>query len=258
MYPILFQYKIPFPFLIETLQIGTYGVMLGLAFYCAFLVLEREFKLHNKDQELAYKILLAAILCGIIGAKLFHILDNFSEFLSSPKEMIFSGAGLSVYGGLVLALVVCYFIVKQAKENYLELADMAAPAIAVGYFFGRIGCHVAGDGCYGITTSSIFGVAYPNGIVPTTALVFPTPLFESFLSFIFAGLMLNLRKKSLPHGTVFFIYLALNGIARFSIEFIRNNPKILIGLTQAQFIAIGLFVFSVGGVIYNNMKRANA
>jgi phosphatidylglycerol:prolipoprotein diacylglycerol transferase len=247
MYPILFKYKF--------LEIGSYGVMLGLAFYCGFLLLEREFKRNDKDPELAYKILLTSIICGIFGAKLFHILDNFSDFLVNPRAMIFSGSGLSVYGGLVLALIACYFLVKANKEDYLELADMTAPILAVGYFLGRIGCHVSGDGCYGITTDSIFATTYPNGLSPISSGVFPTPLFESFLSFIFAGLMLNLRKVKLPKGTVFFAYLALNGITRFFIEFIRTNPKIAAGLTQAQFVGIGLFIFSASGIIYNRYKQ---
>ncbi|MBN1533993.1 MAG: prolipoprotein diacylglyceryl transferase [Spirochaetes bacterium] len=241
MYPLLFSYGI--------ISIGGYGIMLGLAFYLGFLVGEREFKLSGKDPELAYKLFLAAIPSGIVGAKIFHILEHLSEFARDPMAMIFSGAGLSVYGGLVLALAVSIIIIKKNKENVLNIFDIATPTLALGYAVGRIGCHVAGDGCYGITTESFLGVAYPNGIVPTTAEVLPVPLFESLISFIVFFALLQLRKRELPAGMIFFIYLICNAVPRFALEFIRLNPKLILGLTQAQCIAICLLITAVIGII---------
>ena len=115
MYPILFQFK--------ALSIGGYGVMLGLGFYFSFLLAEREFILRGKNPDLAYKLLLAAIPCGIIGSKLFHILEHLDEFKADPAGMIFSGAGLSAYGGILLSLIVCGIIIYVHKESFLELAD---------------------------------------------------------------------------------------------------------------------------------------
>lgn len=249
MYPVIFQYKM--------ITITTFGVMLGIAFYCAFLLLERELKLHKKDPELAYRILIVTIPSAIVGAKIAHILENLKEFSADPMGMIFSGAGLSVYGGVLLSLITCYFLVRKYKENYLQMADYAAPAIALGYALGRIGCHVSGDGDYGTVTASLWGTAYPNGIVPSSAAVYPTPLFESFFSFFVCGLLLQLRKKELPTGTIFFLYLILNGLPRFLVEFIRVNPIVAFGLTQAQLVAIGLVI--AGGVgLYRSMKLRKA
>jgi phosphatidylglycerol:prolipoprotein diacylglycerol transferase len=247
MFPIFFQYKI--------IQIGGYGVMLGLGFYFAFLLTEREFILHKKNPDLAYKILLAAIPCGIIGSKLFHILEHLSEFRMDPWGMIFSGAGLSAYGGILMSLLVCWIIIRLNKESFLEIGDITAPALMLGYCFGRFGCHVAGDGCYGIPTASFFGTAYPNGIVPTNEFVYPTPLFEVAFAVLATGFLLQMRKRELMRGTMFFTYMILAGVPRLLVEFIRLNPKMFFGLSQAQVISIGLIIAGVAGLVYNHRKK---
>lgn len=243
MYPIIFNYKL--------ITIGTYGLLLGTAFYLGFLLAEREFKIQGKDPDLAYKLLIAIIPSAIIGAKIFHIFDNITEFLKDPAAMIFSGAGLSVYGGFLLSFIVAAVIIRKSGEKILNIFDLTSPAMALGYGIGRLGCHASGDGCFGITTDSVFGVAYPNGLVPISANVFPTPLFESLLSLGFFLVLMRLRKKELTAGTVFFIYLIMNGAARFLIEFIRRNPSALFGLTQAQLVAFAFIVAGAAGIFYN-------
>lgn len=241
MYPILFNYKI--------ITIGSYGLLLGAAFYIAFLLLEREFKLRGINPELAYKLLIAIIPSAVIGAKLFHIFENMSEFLASPADMIFSGAGLSVYGGFVLSFIVAVILIKKNNEQVLKVFDATSPSMALGYGIGRLGCHASGDGCYGIATDSVFGVAYPNGIIPVSVNVFPAPLFESFISFLFFFILMRIRKRDTNPGFIFFLYLILNGAARFSIEFIRLNPPAAFGLTQAQLVAICFIITGVAGLI---------
>ncbi|HDP80366.1 MAG TPA: prolipoprotein diacylglyceryl transferase [Spirochaetes bacterium] len=248
MYPILFQYKF--------ISIGGYGLMLGLGFYLAYLLFERELKLRDMDPELAYKILLAAIPGGIVGSKLFHILEHMDEFAADPAGMLFSGAGLSVYGGFILSMLLAWVIVRKSRVPFLRAADIVTPSLALGYCFGRFGCHVAGDGCYGIDTASFVGTAYPNGIVPTTATVYPTPLFEVFFSFLVFLLMMRLRKREMPEGRLFFIYLVLYGLPRFLVEFIRLNPRGLLGLTQAQFVGILLVIGGIVGWMYTGRRKA--
>lgn len=250
MYPIFFSYKF--------ITIGSYGVMLGLGFYLAFLLTEREFKIAGKDPELAYKILLAAIPSAIAGAKIFHILEHLDEFFKDPSGMIFSGAGLSAYGGYIFAFIFSIILIRMNKESILEIFDLTAPAMAIGYAVGRIGCHVSGDGCYGKTTDSIIGMAYPNGIVPSSAEVYPTPLFESFYAFLLFALLMQLRKKGFRSGTVFFAYLVINGIGRFAVEFIRVNPEILFGFTQAQLVAIVFSATGLIGLLMVNRKNSHA
>jgi phosphatidylglycerol:prolipoprotein diacylglycerol transferase len=244
MYPILFNYKL--------ITIGSYGLLLGLAFYISFLLLEREFTTKKIDPELAYKLLIVIIPSAIIGAKLFHILDNFSEFLSAPSAMIFSGAGLSVYGGFILSFISAMFVIKKNNEGVLKIFDATSPSMALGYAIGRLGCHASGDGCYGLPTDSILGMAYPNGIVPITVNVYPTPLFESFASLIFFLILMRLRKTEMKTGVIFFIYLIMNGFARFTVEFIRLNPVTSFGLTQAQIVALCFITAGIAGIIIVN------
>ncbi len=250
MFPILFQYKF--------ISIGGYGTMLGLGFYLAFLLFERELKLRDMNPDLAYKILLAAIPGGIVGSKVFHILEHLDEFAADPMGMIFSGAGLSAYGGFLLSFLLVWYIVHRSGERFLTVTDAATPAMALGYCFGRFGCHVAGDGCYGIETTSFLGLAYPNGIVPSSIPVYPTPLFEVLFSFVVLVAMLKLRKRELPEGQLFFLYLVLNGLPRFLVEFIRLNPKMALGLTQAQFIGLFFIAAGIAGWIYTRKRAVQA
>ncbi len=249
MYPIIFNYKF--------ITIGSYGLLLGLAFYLPFLFMEREYKRTGIDPDLAYRILITVIPSAIIGAKLFHILENLGSFRKDPMDMIFSGAGLSVYGGFVLSFITAFYLIRKSNEDILKVFDVSAAPMALGYGIGRLGCHVSGDGCYGIPTDSIFGMAYPNGIVPVSVTVYPTPLFESVLSFIFFYILMQLRKGDHRKGFLIFTYLILNGLSRFSVEFIRLNPEILLGLTQAQFVAMGFILAGISGHIYiSRIRRA--
>ncbi|MCU0821655.1 MAG: prolipoprotein diacylglyceryl transferase [Spirochaetes bacterium] len=250
MFPIIFKYKI--------ITIGGYGVMLGLGFYLAFLLLEREFKLRDINPELAYKILLLAIPCGIVGSKIFHILEHLDQFITDPVNMIFSGSGLSAYGGYVMAYILAVIMIKKNNERVLRVFDTASPSLALGYCFGRFGCHVAGDGCYGLKTMSFWGTPYPNGIVPSSMPVYPTPLFEVFVSFIAVGVLLKMRKMELKEGRLFFTFLIFSGLPRFLVEFIRLNPKLIAGLSQAQVIGILFILTGIAGWIYSGRKEAAA
>ncbi len=248
MYPIIFQYKM--------ITIGSYGVFLGAAFYLSFLLLEREFKIARVNPDLAYKILMVVIPSAIIGAKLFHILENFSTFLKDPGAMIFSGGGLSVYGGFVLSFIIVYFLIRKNGESPMKIFDLASPPMALGYGIGRLACHVSGDGCYGIATGSFCGMAYPNGIVPTSVNVLPTPLMESFMSFMFFFILLQLRKRPHREGLIIFTYLILSGVARFSIEFVRLNHEIALGMTQAQIVGVVSMTVGVLGILFTARRNS--
>ena len=241
MYPIIFKYKM--------LTIGGYGIMLGLAFYLGFLLVERELKLHDKDPEIAYKALLLIVPSAIIGAKIFHIVDFFGDFLRDPIGMILSGSGLSVMGGFILSFFVAIVLFKKIGESIPQMFDFFTPGMAFSYGVGRLGCHVAGDPCYGVQTATFIGTPYPNGLAPVSVPVFPTPLFESFMSFVFFFIIMRLRKKEMPLGMLFSIYLILHGFARLMVEFLRTNPKVLSIFTQSQVIGI-IFIIVGSGLVF--------
>jgi phosphatidylglycerol:prolipoprotein diacylglycerol transferase len=250
MFPAIFQTTLfGSPFVI-----GSYGIMLGIGFYSAFRVLEREVVIDKKNPDLAFYILLAAVLLGLLGAKLFYIFENFAQFSAAPIEILFSRSGLVVYGGLLLALAGCALIIRLYKYSVIEVFDLSAPAIATGFAFGRIGCHISGDGCHGIRSASFLALPYPNGIIPTLETVHPTSLFESFFFFKIAGTHLILRRDNHSKGWIFSLFLILTGTTRFLIEFIRLNPDLIAGLTQAQLIAAAMVTAGVAGLITTRFR----
>ncbi len=156
----------------ELLKIGpitvySYGLMLGIAFLVGNLLLTAELRRLGRDPGLATTVTMLGLIGGVAGAKLFHILENWSEFLARPTDTLFSSGGLTFYGGFLLATLFIFLYFRSRKLSLLSFADVAAPALAIGYGFGRIGCQLAGDGDYGIPTDLPWAMTYPHGTVPT-------------------------------------------------------------------------------------------
>ena len=127
------------------------------------------------------------------------------------------------------------------------MLDLAAPAVSVGYGVGRIGCLVSGDGDYGIPTTLPWGMSFPHGLVPTTQRVHPTPIYELLVALLIAGYLWRRGAQSgdgrtPPVGQITGEYLVLSGVARFLVEFIRINPRIYWGMSNAQVAALGSVV----------------
>jgi len=196
---------------------------------------------------------------GIVGAKLYHVLESPRELLAHPVGELFSQFGFAWFGGLIAGIATFVFLARRYQIPFLKLCDVASPAAALGYGIGRIGCLLSGDGDYGIPTSLPWGMRFPNGLVPTTERVHPTPLYEFavaviiFLILRHLGLRwfvsrtdeqtaaiegapsLGLARKS---GSLFALFLILSGASRFVVEFIRINPKVFLGLTNAQIASL--------------------
>lgn len=257
----------------ELLKIGpitvySYGLMLGIAFLVGNLLLTAELRRLGRDPGLATTVTMLGLIGGVAGAKLFHILENWSEFLARPTDTLFSSGGLTFYGGFLLATLFIFLYFRSRKLSLLSFADVAAPALAIGYGFGRIGCQLAGDGDYGIPTDLPWAMTYPHGTVPTLSSintqladayarifpgqpipadipVHPAPVYEILLA---AALFLFLylrRTKTLAPGNQFGWFLVLHGTARFLVEFIRLNPLLFAGLSQAQLVSLGLIVWGI-------------
>ncbi|MFN6116072.1 MAG: prolipoprotein diacylglyceryl transferase [Flavobacteriales bacterium] len=233
--------------------------------------------------EHAGNVTLTAALWGLIGAKLFHWLENPSEFVAFLKHPGGDGlfSGLTMYGGLIVAgaMVIRYF----AKHGIpvWQGADSAAPGVMLAYGVGRIGCQVSGDGDWGIVNTTFVGPGpkwlwqydYPNNVnsvgVPLTdgrpcfdgyctvlpETVFPTPLYETIVCVGFFFLLWALRKRMRPAGTIFFLFLFLNGLERFFIEKIRVNVHLLGNITQAEIIASLLMLGGIGGMLWLRRKK---
>jgi phosphatidylglycerol---prolipoprotein diacylglyceryl transferase len=244
MYPELFK--------IGPLTIYSFGLMLGLAFLTANMLLVAELKRRKLDPALGTTITMLALIGGITGAKLFHVLENWKVFLNEPFGTVFSSGGLTWYGGLLVVIALIFIYVRKKRRSMLEVADMTSPGLALAYGIGRIGCHLAGDGDYGIPTDVPWAVSYEHGTVPTaftldqfgdripTEWVHPTPVYELLLAVLVFSFLFRRRTKVLPLGNQFGYFLILHSLSRFLIEFWRINPRMFLGLSEAQLISIAL------------------
>jgi phosphatidylglycerol---prolipoprotein diacylglyceryl transferase len=225
-----------------TLQ--TFGLMFALGFIVAGVIVARRLGELGKPPDWAYEMVFAALIGGIVGARIDFLIQNWSEVSDDVLGNIFSGSGLVWFGGAIGgAAAVCLWARWRGMFDW-GLADLAAPGLAAGYAVGRIGCQLSGDGDYGIPWDGPWAMAYPDGTVPTTEEVHPTPVYETIVMGIVAIVLWRLRNRFTP-GMLFALYLVLAGTERFLIEFIRRNDDVALGLTQAQLLSLAMV--AVGG-----------
>ena len=255
MYPILFQIG---PFTIYSL-----GLLWALGALCAGWVVRLELKRYRFNPDLASSLVAAAAIGGLIGARLLLILEEWTSFIRSPWDFVFSGAGFSWYGGLIGGALAVTWVVRRHGIPWLKAADMSAPAAALGYGIGRIGCFLAGDATWGKVTDVPWAMAFPNAVFgwvdpltgvpyPPGVKVHPTQIYELIQSLIVFGILWPLRKKTFPPGTIFWLYLILAGSMRFAVEFLRANPVIALGLTEYQWLSLVLVL--LGAYLLNREK----
>ena len=216
----------------------TFGLMFALAFLAAGAVIGRRLKELGKPVDWAYEIVFAALIGGVIGARLYYVIQT------GDSGAIFSGSGLVWYGGAIGgAAGVCLW---AAYRRFLGLAllDLCAPALALGYAIGRIGCQLSGDGDYGKAWNGPWAMAYPDGTLPTRHEVHPTPIYET-LAMGFGALLLWHLRDRFRTGILFAIYLIYAGAERFLVEFIRRNDDVFAGLTTPQLESLGMVLVGV-------------
>jgi len=232
-----------------TLQ--TFGLMMGLGFVVSGWIIARRLKELGKPVDWAYEMVFAALIGGIIGARLWWVGENWSSAKDDILGSLFSGAGLVWYGGAIGGAIAVLLWAWRRKWFTLQMLDTASIPLAAGYAIGRIGCQLAGDGDYGIPWNGPWAMAYPNGTVPTTVKVHPTPVYETITMLLVAALLWRWRHRWRP-GTLFAVYLILAGAERFLVEFIRRNDSVLLGLTQPQLLSL---VMIAGGGIWLLVRR---
>ncbi len=268
MQPILFE--------IGSIKIYSFGLMMGIAFLVANWFFVKEFRRKGLPEDVAAGVTMIALFAGVAGSKLFSLLENFDRFMADPWGEIFSAAGLTFYGGLILATILIYLYVRRKRIPFLKVADAAAPSLILAYGIGRIGCQLAGDGDYGIPSNLPWAMGYPNGTVstlaeknpelkakfmelfpgqpvPTDIMVHPAPVYETLAALAIFGFLWYLRKRNMPTGMLFGAYLILAGMERLLVETIRLNP-IYLGLSQAQWISVAMIV--LGGFLLWKTRNA--
>jgi len=296
----------PQAFIFSTIGSWPAGIVLGLLFAGLKWYDKNKQKLPKPEkrvvriwpQDRVGEMTILALVFGLLGAKLFDIFENWSDFLKRPSDYIFSAEGLTFYGGLICAAIAIWVYAKKHKIGFWHLNDACAPGLMLAYSVGRIGCQVAGDGDWGIVNSKVkpfswlpnwmWSYTYPHNVakqgelipgcaetfcltkhgeaVPgcadrfcfeLTQPVYPTPLYETLVCLVLFFVLWYFRKKLKIPGTLFALYLMLNGVERFFIEKIRVNTRINIfpGFQPTQAEVISTLLFLAGLIIWVVLKQ---
>ena len=265
MYPVIFDFGNISIFGREfNLVVNSYGFMLMTAFYTCYFVLSKDMRRLKYDDHIASDIIVWAAIGGILGAKIYYLLENFDRVLADPSGMIFSGAGLVFLGGLIGGTIAVSYVFKKNDMEWLSSADIVAPLLILGYAIGRIGCLLVGDD-YGLPTTMPWGISFPSGLPPSTYSIFqtyypwvdlsgfdpgvlkvhPTQIYEAIIGLIMFVFLYKKRLSVSVPGTLFFLYLFLAGLERFFMEFIRTNPKYFLIFSGAQLISLIMISSSI-------------
>ncbi len=244
-------------------SVSSFWAMAFLGFLVAFWVVRQGLIRRGYDGRIAYDITLWGYVGGWAGARLFVIPTGWEYFVESPILFLLSGSGWVWYGGVIGgAFAICMWALRN-QLPILAIADIAAPALAVGLGIGRIGCQLSGDGDYGIPSDLPWAMAYPDGVVPTLDRVHPTPVYEMIACFLLAAYLFRIAPTSRPMGYQMGIYLSVSAVVRFLIEFVRRNPAWILGLTTAQWmsfgsLALGLYLIRSASEPMPEPERFNA
>jgi phosphatidylglycerol:prolipoprotein diacylglycerol transferase len=246
---------LPTLFQIGPFKIHSFGLMMALSFLVSTILGGREFKRRGLDPDHANEAGLGAMIGGVLGAKIYYLVDHFSELLADPKGMLTAfGSGLTWYGGLIGGALGAILVARMRGIPLALFCDIAAPILPLGYAIGRMGCFLNGDD-YGRVSEVPWAMAFPRGTpeTPPGVRVHPTQLYE-VVAGIGMFLLLSRLKDRIPRpGALFGLYLLLAGLERFLVEFVRTNEPGLLGLTTAQWISVGLMLLGV--ILYMRPAR---
>jgi phosphatidylglycerol:prolipoprotein diacylglycerol transferase len=197
--------------------------------------------------------MIVGLIAGIIGSKIYYILEIWNEFILSPFAILFDISGSRWYGGFILGSISIVLTLKIKNLPILKTLDVIIPIVPISQAIGRLGCFLAGC-CQGIPSDVPWALSFPNGLYPTYVKVHPTQLYELFIYLCIFILLWKIRKKEMNHGLKSSLYLILAGLGRFIVEFYRLHPKILFQLTIPQIIAILGIMLGTFIVIYGKRK----
>lgn len=250
-------------FHLGSLPVYSYGVMLGIAFLIGVIYAAKRAPKYGVSQETVVEVSIFALLGAIFGSRITYVTLNW-ELYKNNFWHIFNlrEGGLTFLGGLIGGLVLILPYIYFKKQSLLKLFDIFSPPLALGYAIARIGCFLNGC-CYGRVCSFSFfplGVHFPN----LSGFRYPTQIYSSLYSLIILFILLYFERKKQFEGELFFDYLWLYGIARFMIEYLRDEPFAIAGLlTKAQLASIFTIVIGLSlkriikGYVSKKSPRSN-
>ena len=245
--------------------ISWHGLLTVLAIIVAVLVTEREFRRRAIPLVNFDMVVLWTVLGGILGARVFHIIDRFDYYAQNPEKILaFQEGGLAIYGAVIGGFIAVAIVSRFYRLPFAAMTDAIAPGLLLAQAIGRLGCLVNGD-AWGAPTSSSwpFAVVYthPDALLPNDLLGVPThpyPIYDMVLNLAIFGIIWQLRKRPLPSGALFATFTVLYAIARFFVSYVRQEQVWFWGLQEAQVIAIAMLVLGGGALIWLLRRGAPA
>jgi phosphatidylglycerol---prolipoprotein diacylglyceryl transferase len=250
MFPVIFR--------IGNFAVTSFGVMMFFSFIAGATILGRQLERYQMKRELAWDMLALIAIGGILGAKIYYLALHWSDVVADPVHELLSRGGLVWYGGFIGGVTAYWYQIRRHKLPMATMFDATAPALAVAYAVGRVGCFLVGDD-YGVPTDSWVGIAFPHGSPPSSAgylrsvgvtipadipnsqimAVHPTQLYEVGLGMLMFALLWRLGRKPHRQGQQFALFMILYAIERFAIEFVRaKGDRVLLGLSTSQIASI--------------------
>ena len=242
--------------------IHTYGVLLAIGFLVALKLAASRARKVGIEANLVLDLGIYVLIAGLVGAKLLLLVVDWEHYRHAPWTLLRSGGVF--YGGLLAAIATALWFFRKYRMPAWQMADVLAPAVALGHGIGRLGCFSAGC-CYGRATGVPWAVRFTDTYahelvgVPLNVPLHPTQLYEAAVEFATFGFLLFLSGRKRFHGQVFWTYVALYGAARFVIEFYRGDPRGTVfggALSTSQFIALLMLVLA--GVAFATLRRPSA
>jgi len=256
---------------VGTFELRWYGLMIMAAVLVGIWVASIEGKRRGISIDDVYSIGLWGVIGGILGARLFHVLDKWEYYLANPlQSLAFQQGGLAIWGGVFGGMVGAVVYALRRKLPLTGVMDMGAMGLIAGQIVGRFGCIINGDAT-GAPTTLPWGFRYvhPNALVPQALIDYardqgvsvaqvathPYPVYEMLWNLVALGILWKLRTRTKVGGAIFFAYVTLYSIGRFVLSFVRMEDNIILGLQQAQIIALGMAVIGAIAFIYLMRSR---
>lgn len=234
------------------INIYPYGLMIGIGVVTAVLLFIKRSRKRGYNEEWAFNLAVLCCIAGIVGSKVFYIISFLPDIIKDPSIILRDfNSGFVIYGGIIFGVIMGWWYSKKKKWSFLNMFDLAAPALAMAQGFGRIGCLFAGC-CYGRETDSFIGIQLNNSpYAPHNVSLIPTQAISSLGDFAIFGLLMwfdNRKKKS--EGQTGAMYLLLYSIGRYIIEIFRDDPRgdVFNIFSTSQFICI--FIFIIGAALF--------
>ena len=239
----------PIIFNIGHFALRWYSLILLIAIGVGIWLTAREAERKGFKKDDVYDAAIWIIIGGLIGARLFHVLDHWSdEYAANPIRALYIWeGGLAIWGALVGGLLVGALVARRRGWRFPKLLDAAAPGLVLAQAIGRIACVITGD-AMGKPTSGPFGFAYtsPNAMVPNLGVYYtPMPIYEIIVNLGIFALLWQLRKRNWADGQLFVVYLVLYSLERFFLAFTSSYRILAFGLTQSQIVAAFGFVIGL-------------